>query len=257
MDEIAFLNRDAWNEQVKLGNRWTVPVTAETVAAARRGDWEVVLTPQRSVPKAWFPDLVDASVLCLASGGGQQGPLLAAAGANVTVFDNSPLQLEQDQSVARRDELPIKTILGDMRDLSALASESFDLVFLPCSVSFVPEVQPVFDEVHRVLCRKGRFMAGFTQPFRFLFDEFELEAGALHVRHRLPFSDRTHLTAQEQAKLQSANEPAMFSHSLENLIGGQITAGFVIRGLFEDHSGDALSQYSPDYFATLAEKASG
>jgi len=30
---------------------------------------------------------------CLASGGGQQGPVLAAAGAHVTVFDNSPRQL--------------------------------------------------------------------------------------------------------------------------------------------------------------------
>ena len=32
-------------------------------------------------------------VLCLASGGGQQGPILAAIGADVTVFDNSQGQL--------------------------------------------------------------------------------------------------------------------------------------------------------------------
>ena len=40
------------------------------------------------MPADWFGDLAGAPVLCLASGGGQQGPLLAAAGARVTVFDN-------------------------------------------------------------------------------------------------------------------------------------------------------------------------
>ena len=71
-------------------------------------------------------------VLCLASGGGQQGPILAAAGANVTVFDNSPAQLRQDELVARREGLSIRTVQGDMRDLSAFADGSFDLIFHPC-----------------------------------------------------------------------------------------------------------------------------
>ena len=49
-------------------------------------------------------------MLCLASSGGQQGPILAAAGANVTVFDNSPAQLVQDRSVAQREGLRIDTV---------------------------------------------------------------------------------------------------------------------------------------------------
>jgi len=39
------------------------------------------------------------NVLRLASGGGQQGPILAAAGADVTVLDFSKSQLEQDALV--------------------------------------------------------------------------------------------------------------------------------------------------------------
>lgn len=48
----------------------------------------------------------------MASGGGQQGPILAAAGATVTVFDNSPAQLAQDRLVADRDNLRLTTVAG-------------------------------------------------------------------------------------------------------------------------------------------------
>ena len=102
MDVLAY-NRRIWDENVAQGNPWTVPVSAEAVAAARRGEWEIVLTPTIPVPRSWFPDLLGADVLCLASGGGQQGPILAAVGARVTVYDYSPRQLAQDRMVAERD----------------------------------------------------------------------------------------------------------------------------------------------------------
>ena len=89
--------------------------------------------------------------MCLASGGGQQGPILAAAGADVTVFDNSPRQLEQDRYVADRDGLHLQTVEGDMRDLSCFPDESFDLIVHPVSNVFVPDVKPVWREAYRVL----------------------------------------------------------------------------------------------------------
>src|SRR3989304_5806429 len=70
-------NRKAWDRQVDSGNEWTVPASPEVIAAARRGEWQVVLTPTRPVPHDWFGELDGARVLCLASGGGQQGPTLA------------------------------------------------------------------------------------------------------------------------------------------------------------------------------------
>lgn len=71
-------------------------------------------------------------------------PHFCAAGAQVTVFDNSPAQLEQDRLVAERENLSIELIQGDMADLSALKSESFDLIFHPCSNCFVPNIEPVW-----------------------------------------------------------------------------------------------------------------
>ena len=45
------------------------------------------------MPRDWFGVLAGARVLALASSGGQQAPLLAAAGAIVTVHDLSAAQL--------------------------------------------------------------------------------------------------------------------------------------------------------------------
>ncbi|GIK76011.1 MAG: hypothetical protein BroJett021_49990 [Chloroflexota bacterium] len=72
-------NRDVWARLAAEGNPWTVPVSREEIAAARRGDWSVLLTELRPTPRQWFPDdLTGCKVLCLASGGGQQGLILYA-----------------------------------------------------------------------------------------------------------------------------------------------------------------------------------
>ena len=186
-EDILDYNQRAWDRQVERGNPWTVPVTAEEVARARTGDWRIVLTPTKPVPAEWFPPLDGLDVLCLASGGGQQGPILAAAGAKVTVFDNSPSQLAQDRMVADREALTIETHQGDMADLSVFPDESFDLIVHPVSNVFVPDVKPVWREAFRVLKPGGYLLAGFMNPVHYLFDFLALERGEFRVAHRIPY----------------------------------------------------------------------
>ena len=211
------------------------------------------------VPMAWLEPVEGRDVLCLASGGGQQGPVLAAAGARVTVFDNSPLQLAQDRHVAERHSLEIRTVEGDMRDLSAFADQSFDLVVHPVSNCFVPEVRPVWQEAHRVLRTEGALLAGFGNPVRFIFDEEAYERGVLEPKHALPYSDLELLSEQEIQERFEGGIPLEFSHSLEEQIGGQLDAGFVITGLYEDRDrdeeNDLLSKLAPVYIATRARKS--
>lgn len=164
MDVRAY-NREKWDLQVEHGNPWTIPSNPEVIAAARKGEWSVLLTEKKSVPHSWFPQyLHGVDILCLASGGGQQGPVLATIGANVTVFDNSPKQLEQDQMVAKREGLVLITVEGDMRDLSVFGDCCFNLVFHPVSNVFCPEVHPIWREAFRVLRPGGILMAGFSNP---------------------------------------------------------------------------------------------
>jgi SAM-dependent methyltransferase len=194
-------------------------------------------------------------VLCLASGGGQQGPILAAAGAAVTVFDNSPRQLAQDRMVAEREGLIIITEQGDMADLTRFAADSFDLIVHPVSNLFVPRVRPVWQEAFRVLRAGGELLAGFCNPVMYLFDMALADEGVLEVRHKLPYSDLTHLTPEERQRYMDDLQPLEFGHSLEDQIGGQLDAGFVLTGFYEDvWPGQALSEYMPHYMATRARK---
>jgi SAM-dependent methyltransferase len=254
--DIRSFNREAWNRQVEKGNRWTLPVEPKAIAAARKGQWEVLLTPSIPAPRRWFPPLEGTKVLCLASGGGQQGPLLAAAGAQVTVFDNSPKQLAQDRLVAARESLELDTVEGDMRDLSLFADESFDLIFHPVSNVFVPEIRPVWREAFRVLRPGGLLLAGFTNPLMYLFD-FELmdERGILEIKHSIPYSDLEQLSEEQKRKYREEGWPMEFSHTLDDQIGGQIEAGFLVAGFYEDSDpNELLSRYIPTYIATRAVK---
>jgi SAM-dependent methyltransferase len=258
VDPVAH-NRQAWDRQVENGNEWSRPVSAEVIANARAGDWSVVLIGYEPVDRNWFPsDLTGLDVLCLASGGGQQGPVLAAAGARVTVFDNSPRQLAQDEMVAGRDGLDLRTVLGDARDLSAFADASFDLVFHPVSNLFIPELAPVWGECHRVLRPGATLLAGFVNPDVSIFDGEALDTrGELVVRHRLPYSDLTHLAPGEHERLWGRDAPVEFSHTLTDQLGGQLAAGFVITGFAEaPHHSDATAGWLPGYFATRAVKPS-
>lgn len=254
--DLRGYNRFAWDHQVATGNRWTVPVGPEVIAAARRGEWDIILTPTKPVPKSWFPPLPGMEVLCLASGGGQQGPILAAAGATVTVFDNSPKQLARDREVADRDGLRIATAEGDMRDLSAFADSTFGLIVHPCSNVFVPDILPVWRECARVLRSGGVLLAGFTNPVLYLFEDTADDDGQFVVKHRIPYSDLTSLDHDGRRKYTDKTEPLCFGHTLQDQIGGQLDAGFVLTGFYED-GGESwrLSEYILPFAATRAVKA--
>jgi SAM-dependent methyltransferase len=253
-DPVAH-NRAAWDREVAGGNEWTRPVGPDVVARALAGDWSVVLIGYEPTPRDWFPaDLTGAAILCLASGGGQQGPVLAAAGAAVTVFDNSPGQLARDDEVAAREGLAVRTVLGDMRDLSAFADASFDVVFNPVSNVFCPELAPVWRESFRVLRPGGTLMTGFMNPDIFIFGVAELdEREEFVVRHRIPF---TTLDLPDAERMRSYGDgPIEYSHSLTEQIGGQLAAGFILTHLVEaPHHADLTSRYLPGYIATRAIK---
>jgi SAM-dependent methyltransferase len=251
-------NRRAWNRASTGGCVWSQPVDTATIARARAGDWQVVLTPRLRVPRDWFGDLRGKDVLCLASGGGQQVPVLAAAGARVVSFDLSDEQLKKDREVAEREGLAVTCVQGDMADLGALRDGSFDLVFHPASNAFVPDVRPVWRECHRVLRPGGELLAGFMNPLVFLFDDDEDGRPAdLTVKYTLPYADLEQLTeAQLQDKL-LREDMVVYSHSLDTQIGGQIAAGFVITGFYEDRWYDdswRLSNHTPIAMATRARR---
>jgi SAM-dependent methyltransferase len=255
MDIISY-NKEAWNKQVEGGeNGWTIPFDSKIIDKARKGEFGILLTENIPVPHNWFPPLKGAEVLCLASGGGQQGPVLAALGANVTVFDNSPAQLKQDQFVADRESLNLKTVEGDAADLSVFTDASFDLIFNPCSTIFMQDVRAVWKECARVLRRGGILMTGSMNSVHYIFDLEEFDRGNLKAAHAIPYSDQKDLSKKELDDLIEKGYPLEFGHSLTDLLGGQLDAGLVITDMYEDYKLDSpLQKYHPSYIATRAVK---
>jgi len=256
--DILERSRADWNREARNGCRWSVPVDHATIARARAGDWSLVLTPNLGVPRAWFGDVHGRDVLCLASGGGQQAPVLAAAGARVTSFDLSDEQLACDRLVANREGLELTCLRGNMADLSVLHDGAFDLIFHPVSNVFAEDVRPVWTECFRVLRPGGVLLAGFMNPIFFLFDhDHALASGQLTVKYRLPYSDLTNPDPVAKERWLQSGESVNFSHSLDAQIGGQLAAGFVITGFYEDGWSDEvtpLNRHSPMYLATRALK---
>lgn len=258
-NNIITHNAAAWDHQALLQHAWSRPVSAELIDAAKKGQWEIHIT-KKPIPESWLPrNIGGKDILCLASAGGQQAPILAAAGANVTVFDISEKQLEQDRFVADRDQLIIKTIQGDMSDLSRINDASFDYIIHPISNLYVSDLKPVWSESYRVLRPKGTLLASFYNPVLFIFaKDNELEKKELlKPQYILPYSDFHNLNKEILEEKIKNNEPLIFGHTLSSQINGQLEAGFLLSGFYEDEHPSPrflIEKYMETMIATRAVK---
>ncbi len=250
--DVAKINKKAWNHEVKKGNYWTIPVDSVTIAKARKGILTIHLTPEKLLTSDWY-DKIEGNVLALASGGGQQVPQFAAKGCTVTSLDNSDEQLAQDRAVAKKENLTIKTIQKDMRDLSAFEDNSFDVVFNAVSVNFIPDVMTMYKEVFRVLKKGGYFFTAFANPILYCFDEkAEVKKQKLKIKYTLPYSDLTSISKKKLKKRIETNDTLEFSHTLQALIGDLLDMGFSMCKFETDHSlSEPLDSFVQDAFIAI------
>ena len=248
-------NELAWDSIASSEQDWFPVVDIEQMARARSGQLKIHVTAQKSIPTDWLEPLEGRTILCLAGGGGQQAPLLAAAGGQVTVFDLSRRQLERDQEVADRESLQLRTVQGDMRDLSIFPSESFDLIINPCSVCYCPDVLPIWRECYRVTRPGGSLITGLINPINFLFDEIKAAQGDFRVAHPIPYSDLD-LSPEQRETILGQQRPVRFGHRLADMLGGLPQVGFQIDGLYEDcwGAGDKLSELIDLFLAVRATR---
>lgn len=218
---------DRWVEE---GWEWGQPISHQEYMDAPMGKWDVLLTPTKPVPHEWFGDLKGKKILGLASGGGQQMPIFAALGAECTVLDYSPKQLESERTVAHREGYNIRIIRADMTKPLPFADEEFDLIFHPVSNCYVEEVKPIYRECYRILKHGGVLMAGLEIGINFLVGEDEKT-----IVNEMPFNP---LKNEKQRQQLEAEDCGMqFSHTLEEQLGGQLEAGLILMNIYGDTNG--------------------
>lgn len=238
---------DRWIEE---GWEWGVPISHEEYLEAAKGNWTMLLTPTKPVPKEWFGELKGKRVLGLASGGAQQMPIFAALGAECTVLDYSEKQLESERMVAQREGYEIRIIRGDMTKPLPFEDGEFDLIFHPVSNCYVREVKPIFRECFRVLAPGGVLLSGLDNGLNFIFNDED----RLDEINFFPFDPVAN--PDQRAMLEADDDGMQFSHTAEEQIGGQLEAGFRLTHLYEDTNGYGAfhEHHIPAFLATRAVK---
>ncbi len=223
MDELNKTNRQRWNALASANVEWSRPFLDYTPdqAAAYIRRYGII------------KEVAGKKVLCLASGGGQDSVCFGLLGAEVTVLDLSDVQLSRDQEGAAHHGLQVVTHQGDMRDLSIFLTDSFDIVWQPYSVNFVPSVEPVYREVARVLKPGGIYYMQFANPFVHAVDDEAWDGNAYPLNR--PYiggedlsTDFPHwAVTQEDGTTLKVDSPHEFRHTLSTVLNTMAKNGFV------------------------------
>jgi ubiquinone/menaquinone biosynthesis C-methylase UbiE len=224
-DEIAAINERHWERMVKQGCGFTRPWLDLDRTVVRQYVSGALDAVPGSLAEMYPPSVLahveGKDVLCLASGGGQQSAVFGLLGARVTVVDLTAGQLEGDRQAAAHYGYPVTTIKADMRDLSGLGDQCFDLVYQAPSISYVPDVRSVYSEVSRVLRVSGTYRVEFSNPATQFVDMDSWDGYGYRIC--VPYSVR---------RLE-VREAADYRHFLSDIFNGLLEAGFVIQEVHE------------------------
>jgi 2-polyprenyl-3-methyl-5-hydroxy-6-metoxy-1,4-benzoquinol methylase len=260
MDDIAKYNVSRWRALASAGAIFTRPdFKLDRDSASQRLD-----------PEGKLGELAGKEVLCLAGGGGQQSVAFALLGASVTVVDLSEEQLQRDAAAADHYKLNLNLVRSDMRDLSALSENSFDIVQHSYSLNFVRDAGAVFREVARVLRMGGVYWFNCANPASIGVRLGEWNGTGYVLA--LPYLDGAEIVSPDEPWVFKGEHPVHaipprkeYRHTLSALVKGLTKYGFRITDLSEDNFGipdsngepgspEHLSAFAPPWMTVWAEK---
>jgi SAM-dependent methyltransferase len=221
-DDIALANEQHWNRMVEEGCGYTIPWLDLDVATIRRyasSQLDPVPGPLIHIyPSNLLASVEGRDVLCLALGGGQQSAVFGVLGARVTVVDLAEGQLKGDRQAAAHYGYEVTTIHADMRDLSCLPDQAFDLVY-GTALCYIPDVHEVYAGIARVLRTGGLFRVDTGQP-AVHFVAWDGEG----YRITRPYADR--IDRRDSGAME-------FRHYMDDIFNGLLDLGFSIQRVCE------------------------
>jgi UDP:flavonoid glycosyltransferase YjiC (YdhE family) len=246
-----FVNEAGWRLLSRRGSAASRPLPSRSAAEARR-----ILDPE-----GWLPWPRLRTVLCLAAGGGQQGPLFAGLGYDVLVVDLSAEQLRRDREAATRQRLRIETLQADMCDLAALGERQFDLVYQPVSTCYVPHLPTLYRQVAMRVRPGGWYWSRHYSPAHLQIDSsYQWDGAAYRIAHPQIEGYRVPWTTGDGDWAITVDH---YVHGFGALTGGICDAGFAIERVRESEPGPGtgqpgefshLNRYFPAFLTMLARR---
>lgn len=244
-DNIAAVNRRHWEWSVKKGAGCTVPwLDLEPEVVRRYAGGETEAAPERLqdiYPSSVLADVEGKDVVCLASGGGQQSAVFGLLGARVTVLDLTEGQLEGDRTAAAHYGYQVTTIRADMRDISCLEDESFDLVYQGNSTAWVGDLRQVYSGVVRVLRPGGIYRVDFCNPATEFVECSSWDGEGYRIT--VPYAETRRTLRPDE----NGPDSIQFRHHIGDIFNGLLDAGLSIRQV----------QDSPHYYSKSGEARGG
>lgn len=249
-EQVLEQNRAAWNER-KGDSRFASPTALRLSRAQAIGSLDSQLRNE---------ELASKRLLLLGGAGGTHATLYAQAGAIVTVVDLSRELLAIDRQQALELGLDITLLEGSADDLSMLDTASFHFVVQPVLTSYLPAVESLYREVHRVLVGGGLFLSQHKHPAA-LMSGWNANLNGYELLDPRRFME-SQVSAQNQSPLRE-HGTREFAHSLGQLLGGLCRVGFVIESFEEPLRADEwaagntiehLACHTSVYFKVAARK---
>ncbi|MBN2015462.1 class I SAM-dependent methyltransferase [Candidatus Dojkabacteria bacterium] len=229
MDEVYKYNLKRWESLAAANALFTKPVKDLTKKQSRE-----YIDPENILGK-----IEGKQVLCLAGGGGQQSIAFALLGADVTVFDISPAQLDKDLNTSRKYNVELSIQQGDMRDLSCFGKKKFDIIYQPFSLNFVPDCSLVFREVSRITKSRGIYTFMCSNPFFTGITEKNWNGKGIVLNseykegEKVSYSDQDWVFTKSTKSKDKINPPVEYRQTLSKLINSLYENAFTLFHLTE------------------------
>jgi SAM-dependent methyltransferase len=197
-----------------------------------------------------LPDVDGLDVVELGCGGGQCSVALAERGATVTGIDVSPAELEHARELAEDHDVSnaIEWIEGDVRDLSMLEDDSFDVACNAWVFQWVDDLDACFEEAHRVLRPDARFVFSMPHP------TYDLVDPETHEVVESYFDDPRQVYEFEGMDV----DQVIYRHRIGDVYADLRAAGFDVEQLLEpgspdpdDYVGGPWDKYNPELMAKV------
>ncbi len=248
VDRIASYNHE----------RWDALADADALFGRPYLDLDPATAIEKIDPEHRLGELDGRRVLGLAGGGGRQAVTFAMLGTSVTVRDVSSRMLQRDREAAACHKLSIETVQGDMRDLSLFGPASFDIVWQPYSLNFVPDAQAVYRQVTDIIRPGGLYYLTVANPFTIGLKTYDWSGTGYLLTE--PYVDGAEINHPDEPWVYSREAagtrvkgPKEFRYVLSTAINGLVEHGFVLNHVSE-HTHD-ISDAVPgswEHFTSIA-----